>query len=778
MRLRPRLLSTGLVLLVAAVAARQMTAGPVGGPTGDWTLIGWNDLGMHCMDSDYEVFSILPPFNTVVAQVVDANGDLVDLPAGTTVTYRGVADPSGSINLSSAGKTNFWDHVRDLFGVNLPVDSGLAGNDMPGEFNLEGTLHFDAGLGWFTAEGIPITPYDDNGAKNYYPMVRLEVRDPAGVSRATTDVVLPVSDEMDCRACHASGAGPQAQPAGGWVADSNFERDFRLNILRLHDERHAGEPEYTAALANYSYNASGLFETVNTDGRAILCATCHRSNALPGTGFGTISPLTTAVHAGHDDAIDPFTGMLLGNSENRASCYTCHPGSETRCLRGAMGAAVASDGLLSMQCQSCHGGMADVGSTAREGWFEEPACQSCHTGSATQNNGQIRYASVFEPDGSERVAVSSLFATNPDTPAAGLDLYRFSSGHGGLQCSACHGSTHAVYPSAHANDNEQSLALQGHVGTLVDCTACHASMPSTVNGGPHGLHPISADWIDDHGDVVEQSGAGQCAACHGTNYRGSVLARVQGDRSFNTDHGQFSFWRGSEVGCYTCHDGPDDDDPTGNTPPVVSNAQASTPAGVPVAVSLQVSDPNAGQTTTLRLVTQPAHGTVGLVGNQATYYPETGFAGSDAFTFAASDNWNDSNLGTVQINVTANWENYGEGHPGTNGAVPELSLAGVPSLGTGVLFRLGNTSPTSALTILLSGERPDYQPTPFGGRLLVQATGQRTFTLPPQGWNRTYHVPSNPNLIGRNVLFQTLVRDPAAAGGFAFSRGLRLVFGQ
>jgi len=28
------------------------------------TLVGWNDLGMHCMDADYSVFSILPPFNT------------------------------------------------------------------------------------------------------------------------------------------------------------------------------------------------------------------------------------------------------------------------------------------------------------------------------------------------------------------------------------------------------------------------------------------------------------------------------------------------------------------------------------------------------------------------------------------------------------------------------------------------------------------------------------------------------------------------------------------
>ena len=61
-----------------------------------WTLIGWNNLGMHCMDDDYSIFSILPPYNTVNAQLIDNNGKLVlSLPAGMTVTYEAVADPDG-----------------------------------------------------------------------------------------------------------------------------------------------------------------------------------------------------------------------------------------------------------------------------------------------------------------------------------------------------------------------------------------------------------------------------------------------------------------------------------------------------------------------------------------------------------------------------------------------------------------------------------------------------------------------------------------------------------
>lgn len=45
--------------------------------SGRWTLTGWNNLGMHCMDDDYSVFSILPPFNTVNAQLIDASGHRV-----------------------------------------------------------------------------------------------------------------------------------------------------------------------------------------------------------------------------------------------------------------------------------------------------------------------------------------------------------------------------------------------------------------------------------------------------------------------------------------------------------------------------------------------------------------------------------------------------------------------------------------------------------------------------------------------------------------------------
>ena len=100
------------------------------------TVLAFNDLGMHCMDREFSVFSILPPFNVVHSQVVlrDADGkpylaDDIDV----EVFYDAVADPSGSRNSYSAGvaKTDFWLHANSLFGVNLTAGQGLTGLYMP-----------------------------------------------------------------------------------------------------------------------------------------------------------------------------------------------------------------------------------------------------------------------------------------------------------------------------------------------------------------------------------------------------------------------------------------------------------------------------------------------------------------------------------------------------------------------------------------------------------------------------------------------------------------------
>jgi hypothetical protein len=625
-------------------------------------ILGWNNLGMHCMDSDYSVFSVLPPYNTIESQLI-VGGLLVTNGSGYTVTYQALADPDGSFNSTAMGKGNFYTYAAALYGATLAPEEGLLGWAMPGTNNVrqsmlfEATNHPAAGVAtpvnWFRAEGIPISPYDDAGHKNPYPLMRMIAWNSSSQPIATNDVVLPVSDEMDCRACHASGSQAAAQPAAGWVWDGLPERDFRLNILRLHDERQFSlyPALYASALAARGFNPQGLYRGVVADGKPVLCAACHASEALGAPSYGTIPPLTASVHGFHAHVADPDLKVSLDSAANRAACYRCHPGSTTRCLRGAMGGAIAADGSMEMQCQSCHGNMSAVGSTNRVGWFMEPNCQGCHSGTATVNSGQIRYTSVFtDTNGTMRVPTDPTFATTPNTPASGLSLYRFSVGHGGLQCSACHGSTHAEFPSTHRNDNLRNMSLQGHAGVMAECTACHTSMPTNSASGPHGMHPVGSTWVSLHHNVLDsgQATRAQCQSCHGSDYRGTVLSRMQADRTLIA-FGTKVLFRGAIIGCYTCHNGPGNDSGNTNAPPTVAAVSAASTNDKSVNINLPVT----GAGAVLRIISQPAIGSVGLDTNTATatYFPNPGFVGTDTFTFAAYDGSKNSNLATGTVAV-------------------------------------------------------------------------------------------------------------------------------
>jgi hypothetical protein len=667
------------------------------------TILGWNNLGMHCMDSDYSVFSILPPYNTIEAQLV-VGGKLVTNGVGYTVTYQAIVDPAGSSNKTSFGKSNFYTYVQDLYPpfVPLTADVGLVGWNMPGPANIPQTNLFQTlnepvhtvftPVNWFHAEGIPITPYDDAMQKNPYPLMRMIARNSNYQPIATNDVVLPVSDEMDCRACHASGTQDAAKPAAGWVWDGLPERDYRLNILRLHDEQQFAPQHaavYAGALAANKYNPAGLYRRVTADRKPVLCALCHASEALQTDGYPGVPALTTAVHSRHASVIDPVSKTNLDNSLSRSACYRCHPGSTTRCLRGAMGSTIAADGSMEMQCQSCHGNMSAVGSSTRVGWIMEPNCQACHVGTATNN--PIRYTSAFDAPGHMRVPADATFATTfntPPTAKTNLSLYRFSIGHGGLQCSACHGSTHAEFPSSHVNDNLRNIALQSHTGVLSECTACHISMPTNTASGPHGMHPVGQSWVNGHHrGLSEGPMPNQCKPCHGTDGHGTVLSRMLADRTLGLgDLGTNTFFRGAIIGCYSCHNGSGSGDPNPNPAPIVSAVTTNTTNNQSLDILLPVSGTGAWP----RIITQAANGSVGLNTNThiATYFPNPGFVGTDQFTFAAYDNSKNSTLatGTVivaqgpfSIGATAYVPpNYPAGWPAAFAVVPSVTNNAAP----------------------------------------------------------------------------------------------------
>ena len=611
-------------------------------------VVGWSEVGMHEMDgSDVSVYSLMPPYNTIHAQLI-VSGLLVTNPAGMTVTYQAVADSTGSINSTSQGKGNFYTYAKALYGVALGPDQGLAGFGMPGPSNQPQVMTFDPMQNWFTATGIPITPYDDKGRKNYFPMMRLVARDSASNVLATTDIVLPVTDEMDCRACHASGSSLEARPPEGWVWEVDPVRDYKLNILRSHDDHQLGSTRYAQVLTAVGYNPAGLVATVKQDGKPVSCIVCHPTGAVAGTGASGMRPLTQIMHTKHAYVTDPRSGGLLTFLTNSAACLVCHAGPEPQFVRGVHHNTVNTDGTLAMQCQNCHGPMTAVGALGRQGWLDEPTCASCHTGTALSNAGALRYTSVFTAPGQARQSVDQTFAVQTNYPPSGPSAFQVSQGHGGLKCASCHGASHAELLSLQANDNVQNKELQGATGILISCGACHTNTPTVRTGGPHGMHPVDQEWSTSHSDGVSRS---TCSTCHAGNYRGTVLSWAQADRSLGEATSQL-LWHGFQAGCYTCHAGPNGTDtPNTNVPPVVTSLAATTVSETPVPVNLLGSDAN-GDALSYRAVTQPLHGTVNVTGNVATYFPAPGFVGTDSFTYAAWDGSTDSNLGTVSLTVS------------------------------------------------------------------------------------------------------------------------------
>lgn len=547
---------------------RQNTSGVPNqnpGPgTGTAVVLAANDLGMHCMDREFSVFSILPPFNVIHAQVLNPNTsgapELLD-DTGIHVRYDGISDADGSINSYSAGgpltKTDFWDWADLLFGTHLTSGESLTGLYMPGDDPLDRgpqPMAYDPAARWFAAEGIPITPVDDSGQTNPYGLMRISATDTGGKQIGYLDVVVPVASETDCQACHKTG-GIAAQ-GSGWSSAADPEVQSKINILRLHDQQ-----AHTSLEAN----------------QPVLCAQCHYSTALDLAGTGPTTRLpafSTAIHGFHG-RLQNSQGQPIFTADIDGKCYQCHPGRTTQCFRGAM----ASGG---MDCFDCHGDLASVAGDhpllsggsidgtnngkARRPWQDLPRCQSCHTGDAVSYLGSgtglmrhgiwpFRLVQAYQSgdlSASAVAAPSSRFAENSQS------LFRFSKGHGGIFCEGCHGSTHAIWPNSDpaANDNVAATALQGYPGMIKECTTCHptGSLPVTSNG-PHGLHNIAdARWYseDGHGERYERD-KNACKACHGTDLSGTPLAKVSVDRSLRAEGRTVTFTAGDMVGCSHCH---------------------------------------------------------------------------------------------------------------------------------------------------------------------------------------------------------------------------------
>jgi len=407
---------------------------------------------------------------------------------------------------------------------------------------------------------------------------------------------------------------------GALPVNVSIEYATDINILRLHDQKHGTDLEseapvvcqrchYTPALDLAQFGPLGPENNpVNANGRDQLKQSTMSNVMHSHHGSTGLFPAIPAAQQAANGSIVNQDERLTALEQN---CYQCHPGKDTECLRGAM----FNGGML---CSDCHGSLAQVGDDfskdvspeaignfiltgnfydpddpqPRVPWANEPGCGSCHTGDANDNLADaddvmvntadmsgnpdgIRLRQAFKTGDAKATpivpsnkrfaepAVPSSF-NGFDNPGAGNpQLYRVSTGHGGVMCEGCHGATHAEWPNANpnANDNVTANQLQGHTGSIMECETCHVTsqLSEDTQGGPHGMHLVNDRrfWKGGHKDLAKQEnrkpGGGTCGDCHGADHRGTVLSRAPVDRSFYVEGSNRTVAAGEPVSCDLCH---------------------------------------------------------------------------------------------------------------------------------------------------------------------------------------------------------------------------------
>ncbi len=365
------------VAALGASAAALLGFGEQAAPS-TYVVAAYNDLGMHCMQNDFSQMMILPPYNTLHAQVIRRGGEPQIMTSGVTVTYELPG------NTHSSDKTNFWANAQALLGAAVPPDMGLAG------FGMTGTMTFDATRNDYGATGIPVTPINDDGTENPYPLALVTAKVGTAVI-GQTQAVVPVSWEMSCNLCHNT--------PGESVATS---------ILKAHDKLHA-----TSLISS----------------QPVMCASCHSDNALGAAGVPGVSSLSAAMHGAH--------ASHMGQANLANSCYACHPGIRTTCQRDVHAGK-------NISCTQCHGGMAAVGNPTRNPWVDMPRCGDCHQRAEFEfEQPGKRYRDSTGHGGVQCMTChGSPHATGPATTATDNAQAIRLQGHAGIlnTCTVCHTS--------------------------------------------------------------------------------------------------------------------------------------------------------------------------------------------------------------------------------------------------------------------------------------------------------------------------------------------------
>jgi hypothetical protein len=471
-----------VILTLAAVllAATTSTAAT------SYKVIANNDLGMHCACPTFAGFLLLPPFNTVRAQVIQYGGDKpIIVNSGVTVSYS-FAEENDAILQADPYFSSWITNSPKLFPGFQPVVNGKV-KGIAGK-GIADTMSFDSTSNSWVAAGIPAYPVttgnaakdimiDPLGGPNRDPFLtaNIVVKNTAGTTLATTSTVVPVAFG-GCCTCHLPLAQQNGYPATP-----------------------AGSFQYLGVM--HSQNSSGInIAMIDPDGDGVggpvRCSWCHwdpamGESAAPGWPAGTkLLPGATftlkksqysfsdVLHRFHTQDQKVLTQFDANIAQN---CYDCHPGNNVNCYRGA------HKGKTAIWCSDCHGNLNQRISTNQlaQPW-QQSTLPTCYNPSPGIHSAFACHS-------------ANTYQTNVTWNPGLFGKFINARGHytSVLLCQTCHGMPHGENPSTSAPDNVQNANLQGAVqGAVYEngadktyalgvCDVCHYQKSTTWSVPPH-----------------------------------------------------------------------------------------------------------------------------------------------------------------------------------------------------------------------------------------------------------------------------------------------------